>query len=178
MIRTIMTAAACLSLAACSGGESESDELAQAKLEAAEAKLEAAEAKLAASEGDTKAAAAPAAAAPAAAAPAAATPAAAASKAPATPKTKSARCRVSTKMNDYTGQCQFTSRGGGSFKVARADGDQFADDITEVIVDVTGTNRANLSLRQNGSVYEAGSLTRSSSDRACWEDEFFAVCAY
>lgn len=176
-MRTIyMAALLALPLAACGSNGGESEELAQAKLEAAEAKLEAAEAKLAASEAgedeEDEAEEKTAAKKDKTEAPAKSASASSA------PTSKSARCKIIGKMEDYDGPCRFISRGGGSFTVKRDDGGDFFNDMTEVMLDVTGKGTGRVSVRQMGSVTSFGTMTRSSSDSACWEKESFEVCAY
>jgi hypothetical protein len=91
-----------------------------------------------------------------------------------------ARCVVNSNGEKaYSGPCNFTSEGKGSFGIEPLGQRAFSGGVTAISVSVTGPGTAEVNgLTASGINSRWGSARRSRRDPACWEGADFRVCVY
>ena len=97
------------------------------------------------------------------------------------PGVKIADCKIMSIAGDtqYKGDCEFLPHGGGSFTVKRSNGQSFVDGITAFVLELDTKTAAGLSVRDaNGDLPYVGTAERSTTDSACWENQYYSICVY
>jgi hypothetical protein len=99
---------------------------------------------------------------------------------------KQARCEISSAEGEhYSGRCDFTSLGGGSFSVSPIGKREFfspgtvdAPGITDISLEISEGTADVRGLTTFGINARWGNATRSPKDRACWLGDDFSICVY
>lgn len=93
-----------------------------------------------------------------------------------TPSTKRANCTFNNTSVSYNGDCDFTAGANGDFSTTSVGGPYFMN-VTQIDLDVTASEQGTLTIYYPGNPVQQTAVTRSTSDRACWEAPSLTFCA-
>ncbi len=98
---------------------------------------------------------------------------------PAGAKWRTVRCLLESGGERYSGPCQFSAEKGGTFSLQTVKAGGTLLGATVVTVAMLGDGTAEVrGLTKDGVNSRWGDVSRSKSDRACWEGEDLKVCAW